>query len=70
MKAGLLPRPKDLIATPIGEVNKLRLTDFYDSCPLVIEACVMSGYNRIVRRNFLQFVAGNHSAGNYRIWIH
>ena len=67
MKAGLLVRPKNLVAAPIGQIHKLRLADLNDSCPAVIETGIVCSDHGIVRSNCLEFGARGYATGNNRI---
>jgi len=67
MKAGLLVRPKNLVAAPIGQIHKLRLADLNNSCPAVIETGIVFSDHGIVCRNRLQFGARGYATGNNRI---
>ena len=69
MQAGWLARPVNVLPTPVGKVNQLRLLDFGDACPLEIEAGIVIGHYGIVRGLITQLGGGTDSAGNYGVRI-
>ena len=69
MKAGLLARPKDLIPTPVGEIDELWLIHFHNSRVLVIESRVVLRNRSVVVCGLAQFFRGSNAARNDRVWI-
>ena len=67
MKAGLLVRPKNLVAAPIGQIHKLRLGYLNHPRMFVVETGIVFSDYRIVGSNFLQLRARGDAAGNHRI---
>ena len=70
VQAGLLVRPVNVLPSPVGKVNELRLLHFGDPRTLEIKACVVLGNHGIMRSCVPQLGGGTDPAGNDGIGIY
>src|SRR5208337_1901642 len=69
-QGGLLARPEDLIAHPVGEIKEFRLAELNHPGMAKIKASVVTGNYRIVLNDVVEFLAALDSPGHDGIGIH